>query len=141
MPKTFQRLGGSGLRGEDKAALLAYVRAMSPPPAREPKEDAKLARGKAVFHSDETGCATCHGVGGELPDGASHDAKSRAPGDKRRAFDTPSLKYVGGTGPWFHDGRYATLRDLLVKSDGRMGRTKHLSEEDLDALEAYLRAR
>ena len=59
----------------------------------------------------------------------------------KKAFDTPSLRYVGGTGPWFHDGRYKTMHDLLVKSDGKMGHTKHLSEEDLDALEAYLAAR
>ena len=30
------------------------------------------------------------------------------------------------------------VHDLLVKSDGKMGHTKHLSNEDLDALEAYL---
>lgn len=141
VPKTFARLGGSGLKGSDKAALLAYVRAMSPPPAIEAKEDARLARGKAIFHSEEAGCASCHGIGGELPDGATHDVKSRALGDTKAAFDTPSLRFVGGTGPWFHDGRYKTLRDLLVKSDGKMGHTKHLSQEDLDALEAYLRAR
>ncbi len=140
VPKTFARLGGTGLTGSDKAALLAYVRAMSPPPAEEVKEDARLARGKAIFHSQEAGCASCHGASGDLPDGATHDVKSRANGDKHAAFDTPSLRYVGGTGPWFHDGRYKTLRDLLVKSDGKMGRTKHLSQEDLDALEAYLRA-
>ena len=45
-----------------------------------------------------------------------------------------------GAGPWFHDGRYATLKDLLKSSDGKMGKTKHLSEADLDALEAYLRS-
>jgi cytochrome c peroxidase len=62
----------------------------------------------------------------------------RTKGDVTGKFDTPSLKGVGGTGPWFHDGRYKNLHDLLVKSDGAMGHTKHLSKDDLDALEAYL---
>jgi mono/diheme cytochrome c family protein len=141
VPKTFKRLGGKGLTGEDKAALLAYVRVMSPPPARGDASEAKIAKGKTVFHSEGAQCSSCHGVDGELPDGTNHDVKSRASGDIKKAFDTPSLKYVGGTGPWFHDGRYKTMHDLLVKSDGKMGHTKHLSEEELDALEAYLLAR
>ena len=141
VPKTFKRLGGKGLTGEDKAALLAYVRVMSPPPAKNPASDDRVAKGKTIFHSEEAQCSSCHGVDGELPDGSNHDVKSRATGDVKKAFDTPSLKYVGGTGPWFHDGRYKTMRDLLVKSDGKMGHTKHLSGEELDALEAYLLAR
>jgi mono/diheme cytochrome c family protein/DNA-binding beta-propeller fold protein YncE len=143
VPKTFKRLGGKGLTGEDKAALLAYVRVMSAPPvSREARaSDEKIAKGKTIFHSEATQCASCHGVDGELPDGTNHDVKSRASGDIKKAFDTPSLKYVGGTGPWFHDGRYKTMRDLLVKSDGKMGHTKHLSPEELDALEAYLLTR
>jgi len=142
VPKTFKRLGGTGLTGADKAALLAYVRSMhGPPPAAVVTEEAKVARGREVFHSAEAECSTCHGTDGEMPDGTSHDVKSRASGDLKKAFDTPSLKYVGGTGPWFHDGRYNSLHDLLVKSDGKMGHTKQLSTEDLDALEAFLRAR
>lgn len=145
VPKTFKRLGGKGLTGDDKAALLAYVRVMSPPPARSPNvaatTDERVAKGKTIFHSETAQCSSCHGVDGELPDGSNHDVKSRANGDVKKAFDTPSLKYVGGTGPWFHDGRYKTMHDLLVKSDGKMGHTKHLSEEELDALEAYLLAR
>ena len=31
------------------------------------------------------------------------------------------------------------LAELLKGSDGKMGKTKHLNESDLDALEAYLR--
>ena len=56
-----------------------------------------------------------------------------------RRFDTPSLRFVSGTAPYFHDGRYPTLRALLVGSDGKMGHTAKLSPHELDALEAYLR--
>jgi mono/diheme cytochrome c family protein len=138
VPKTFKRLGGKGLTGDDKAALLAYVRSLPSPPSLAPRDPNLVTRGQSIFASSEAGCAGCHGAGGDLPDGDRHDVKSRANGDVTPKFDTPSLKNVGGTGPWFHDGRYKNLRDLLVKSDGKMGHTKHLSPEDLEALEAYL---
>ena len=40
--------------------------------------------------------------------------------------------------PYFHDGRFATLGELLEKTDGKMGNTGYLGKEDLKALEAYL---
>ena len=55
-----------------------------------------------------------------------------------RYFDTPSLALVAGTAPYFHDGRYRSLRALLLDCDGKMGSTSGLSPADLDALEVYL---
>lgn len=145
LAKTFKRLGGRGMAGEDRDALIAWVNAMPPPPGAldgPAAPDASLvARGERVFRSEETGCSTCHGNDGRSPDGDHHDVKSKSTGDTKSAFDTPSLRFVGGSGPYFHDGRYATLHDLLVKSDGKMGNTKQLSKEDLAALEAFLRTR
>lgn len=135
---TFARLGGSGLGAEDKEALLAYVAALRPPPARAPKDPDAIARGLAIFRSEKTGCASCHGESGDLPDGNAHDVKSRAKADTSPKFDTPSLRFVSGSGPWFHDGRYADLETLLVKSDGKMGHTKHLSKAELGDLRTYL---
>ena len=54
-------------------------------------------------------------------------------------FDTPGLGFLEGRAPYFHDGRYQTLRQLLLASDGKMGHTAQLSNADLNALEAYLR--
>jgi mono/diheme cytochrome c family protein len=136
--QTFRRLRGSGFHGEDRKALLAYVRAMEPPP--HASEDAsRIARGRAVFEAAETGCASCH-TGALASDGKPHDVQSRTTADRVDAFDTPSLRFVGGTAPYFHDGRYATLRELLVGIDGRMGNTGHLTPQELDDLEAYLRS-
>lgn len=137
---TFKRLGGTGLTGEDKDALIAYVRAMRPPPAATPEDRAAVERGRALYASSETGCASCHGAGGDLPDGDKHDVKSRARGDVERRFDTPSLRFVSGSAPYFHDGRYPDLATLLAKSDGKMGRTKHLTSSQVADLEAYLRS-
>ena len=63
-----------------------------------------------------------------------------AAADTIEAFDTPSLRFVGGTAPYFHDGRYPTLRALLATKDGPMGAARDRPAEDLDALEAFVRS-
>ena len=83
----------------------------------------------------ESECSTCHTAGAQ--DGKTHDVQSRHHADKKVDFDTPSLSFVSGRAPYFHDGRYATLRDVLVETDGTMGHTRHLEPGDVDALEAY----
>ena len=63
-----------------------------------------------------------------------------APPEPGRRSSTATGCFVGGTAPYFHDGRYASLRSLLIDADGKMGKTRHLSKDDLDALEAYMRS-
>jgi mono/diheme cytochrome c family protein len=150
---TVKRLGGTGLDEASIDALVAYCMHMDEPPratvahvtpvdeeAAAPAEaDSLVAEGRDLFESSSTGCASCHMSDGTFTDGNRHDVKSKAKGDPHRRFDTPSLRFVSGTAPYFHDGRYTTLRALLVGSDGKMGHTAKLSPEQLDALEAYLR--
>lgn len=136
--QTFKRLGGTGMTGDDKDALMAYVSSLRAPPEKKPVDPQAAVRGHAIFTSAQAECATCHGDAGDLPDGSKHDVKSRTTGDTRAKFDTPSLRFVGGSGPWFHDGRFKDLETLLVKSDGKMGHTKHLSPSELGDLQAYL---
>jgi mono/diheme cytochrome c family protein len=141
LTKTFQRLGGTGLKGDDKKALVAYLASMKPPAPAPPDADAaRLQEGKRIFESQEAGCAGCHGASGVGPDGLTHNVRSQASGDRRASFDTPSLRFVGGTAPYFHDGRYASLRSLLRHTRGTMGQTQRLGPHELDALEAYVRS-
>lgn len=136
---TFDRLSGQGLRSLELDALVTYISQMPAPSSGvSPADKAKVARGRAIFASAEAGCAGCHD-GASFTDGRNHDVGSKHKADRGSAFNTPSLHLVGGTGPYFHDGRYSTLSELLTKSDGKMGHTKHLSSADLDALETYLR--
>ncbi len=139
---TFDRLDGGGLRSAELDAIVAYISTLSPPNAAVAKapKDAKASRGEQVFLSKEAKCAECHIPSADFSDGQLHDVKSKVKADRSDQFNTPSLKGVGGTGPYFHDGRYKTLKDLLKDVDGKMGHTKQLSETDLDALEAYLRS-
>jgi mono/diheme cytochrome c family protein/cytochrome c553 len=136
--QTFKRLGGKGITGDDKDALMAYVGSLRAPPARQATDASSVERGLAIFRSPQAECSSCHGEGGDLPDGVSHDVKSRAGADIRTKFDTPSLRFVSGSAPYFHDGRYKDLHTLLVRSDGKMGHTKHLAPDELADLEAYL---
>ncbi len=73
--------------------------------------------------------------------------------DDRGKFKTPSLRNVAVTGPYMHDGRFATLEDVVAHYSGSMERTatldanlaKHpaagiqLAPEDQRALVAFLR--
>jgi cytochrome c peroxidase len=142
---TVARLGGSGLDAESMDAVVAYCMAMKPPPRENHEEAALVARGQTLFESPATACSSCHIEDGTFTDGNRHNVKSKAPGDPRSKFDTPSLRFVGGTGPYFHDGRYNSLRSLLLSNGGddprdvRMGHSAQLSDAEIDALEAYLR--
>jgi cytochrome c peroxidase len=140
--QTFQRLQGSGLQEHELAALDAFLHAMHTPRLRAPaagSEAQKVARGKEIFQSAEAACASCHRTDDAFIDRTRHDVGSQAKADRDASFDTPTLRFVGATAPYFHDGRYSTLHEMLLGHDGKMGRTSHLSPADLDALEAYLK--
>lgn len=137
---TFERLGGSGFHGQgddaDLEALVHFVEKM-PAPMRELNHDARVARGRALFEDAAQGCGNCHQEGGT--NGLAYDVGSASEGTRRREFDTPSLRLLADSAPYYHDGRFSSLRELLVATDGVMGHTSDLSTDDLDALESYLR--
>jgi len=62
------------------------------------------------------------------------------------AFKTPTLRDVAKTAPYFHDGRFATLRDVLdyynspPQNDSHELRALGLSDRELGDLERFLRA-
>jgi DNA-binding beta-propeller fold protein YncE len=135
---TFRRLGGRGLRNLELGALTGYLRAL-PAPKRPQLDDALVERGRQLFASEGTGCANCHS-GAHYTDGKVHDVQSRHPVDRASGMHTPALTLVAGSAPYFHDGRYASLAELLRASDGTMGKTKHLGDQDLRALETFLKS-
>ncbi len=140
LKQTLSRLGGKKLPNDDQKALATYVAWMKPPTvAKTQTISALVIDGKRIFESSEAACGTCHGHEGQVPDGQRHNVLSWAEGDRTGVLDTPSLRFIGGTAPYFHDGRYISLRALLTHTRGAMGQDKKLSEHELDALEAYLR--
>jgi hypothetical protein len=131
--QTMQRLRARALTEPETSTLATYIthaKTFLAPRVATPEEE----RGRAIFESTEAGCQRCHQAGGRKSDGWRHDVGTGG------SFETPSLRFVGGTAPYGHDGRYATLRELLVKTEGKMGSTRALREPDLLALIAYLRS-
>jgi len=132
--ETVGNLGGKGLPKESLEALAAFVVSMKVP-ARRGSANATVARGKEIFESSSAECASCHVEKTRFTDREAH---ALAQGKEAR-FDTPSLHFVGLTPPYFHDGRFKTLEELVDKCDGTMGSTKQLTANDRQALVEFLR--
>ena len=81
--------------------------------------------GQTLFFSNELLCAACHigpfftGAGQPLHNGLDSDPVDIGYGDVTGnqadvgKFKTPTLRNVGLTGPYMHDGRFATLEEVV----------------------------
>src|SRR5262249_8628546 len=137
---TFDRLGGGALQGAELAGLLAYLGSLAPPPsAPAPSRDraALVARGHEAFASSQAGGPSSPRDAG-APDGRLHDVGTRTQNDRSAQFDTPMLRFLAGRAPYLHDGRFATLTELLQDKGLKMGHLASLSPAEVDALAAYL---
>lgn len=148
--------------------LAAYVNLGIPAPIPPTTDPTLVARGRALFEDPTVGCAGCHagprftdsGAGNPGLDLAGtvrlHDvgtcvtddavfpdvAHTDRDGHPRAAcrFDTPSLTGIASSAPYLHDGRAATLLDVLELTRGTMGHIEALTSDDLAALVEYLRS-
>ncbi|MBX2798215.1 MAG: c-type cytochrome [Myxococcales bacterium] len=127
-------MGGAGLDDDDLEALVSFVRSVrlpNPPTVHVSAET--LALGEQVFHRPDVGCFECHPAPA-YTDNRSHHMFGI------RGVTTPSLRGVAATAPYLHDGRADTLREVLERSaHGEMGNPEHLTDEERDALIAWLR--
>lgn len=137
---TVTRLGGQGFDTKDRAdldALVTYISRMRAPVATpDEASTALVSKGRELFHAAAQGCGECHAEGGT--DRARHDIGTGRDVEARLSFDTPSLMSIAGSAPYFHDGRYKSLDELMAKADDKMGHAKHLKPEDRAAMVAYM---
>ena len=136
---TVKNLEGRGLQPQALDALAAYVGSMKATEKR-PHPSTLAQRGQGIFRSAEAGCSSCHAEDTRFTDHETHTL-AQVKGSKAH-FDTPSLAFVGQTAPYFHDGRFTSLEQLVESCEDpatNMGRTKHLAPDDKQALVAYLR--
>jgi len=139
-------LGGAGLDDEDLAGLVRYVssfgaldhplldargRLTASAPAVVKRGETLFVRAEAALSSRS--CATCH-----VPDGAFLDGRRWPNRVDGRLVRTPSLLDLSERGPFFIDGRAATLLAVVDDYASRHGLT--YTTADKDALVAYLRA-
>ena len=124
--------------------MLFLRRGLLPPPATTRELDATERRGRELFSSGEVGCAACHvpetGFTNRLVAPLAKLAPRGGYDDEEKpAFKTPSLRWIGGRAPYFHDGRAPSLEWIINNNNDRMGTTNHLSGVDRAALVAYLK--
>jgi cytochrome c peroxidase len=135
-------VGNLAARGGPIGAFLR--RGLVPPPRDEHPPTPEEQRGKEIFGSEEARCSKCHLPAAEYTDrlaqrlGAWPKAADFDEEEDAR-FKTPSLFFVAGRAPYFHDGSAASLDELVDRNGERMGKTSHLSREDRAALVAFLR--
>ena len=125
---------------KDIDEYLKSLRPLPSPHLENGQLSAAARRGEVLFHSKETGCASCH-LGPKLTDQKHHDTGTRGKYDKAgEQYDTPTLFECWRTAPYLHDGSAATLRDVLTtrNADNQHGQTSQLSSQQLDDLVAYL---
>ncbi|MBL9129071.1 MAG: c-type cytochrome, partial [Verrucomicrobiales bacterium] len=128
---------------EVPAAIDAFMDSLRPIPSPRlvgGKLSASAERGKALFHSDAVGCAPCH-RGEEFTDLKFHDVGTAGKYDNpTNRFDTPTLIEVWRSAPYLHDGRAATLREVLTTFNAKdeHGTTTHLTPAQIDDLVEYV---
>ncbi len=120
----------------DLDSLAAYIATFTGPSSMPVKDAALVKHGEDVFAQQN--CASCH-VGAAGTDLKPHDVGTGASANEKAgtAFDTPTLRWLAGSAPYFHDGSAATLRDIFTMSGAHQLIGK-VSLEDIDALTAYL---
>lgn len=123
-------MGGTGITTYEIAAIEAFVDRTRLPDLPD-VDAAAAARGRVAF--ERSGCDECH-AGAAFVDGLPHRILDLE-------ADTPTLRGIGATAPYFHDGSAADLEAILVRTDvGVMGDTSGLSRAEKDDLIAYLKS-
>jgi DNA-binding beta-propeller fold protein YncE/mono/diheme cytochrome c family protein len=116
---------------------------VTPPREARPLTDEE-ERGRKLFLSDATACASCHLPDKGYTNRVAYPLKALATrpsfaDEEDLSFKTPGLSFVGGTAPYYHDGSIPTLELLIDLNNDRMGHTSHLTRADRAALVAFLK--
>jgi cytochrome c peroxidase len=125
--------------------LAAFLReGLVPPPRATRALSDEEERGRAIFESKQAQCALCHVPATGFTDRSvvplrGFKAKPMFQEDPNPAYKVPSLRFVGGTAPYYHDASMPTLEALVNDNLDRMGKTSHLDAQGRAALIAFLR--
>lgn len=116
---------------------------------------AQEEQGRQLF--DNLGCDRCHSTNAHVSDNIHNtglDATTTDDGAGNARFKSPSLRNIEVTGPYMHDGRFATLEEVVefynsgvqahpnldnrMETNGQPTRL-NLTQQEKDALVAFLK--
>jgi cytochrome c peroxidase len=99
-------------------------------------DDPIVKHGAEIFAQQN--CGSCH-AGAAGTDLKQHDVGTGISTNEKAgtAFDTPALRWLGSSAPYFHDGSAPTLKDVFTMPGAHLLVGK-VSLADIDALTAYL---
>jgi cytochrome c peroxidase len=143
---------GAWLSPEQRGALVRYLHDLDFLPNRNLDQRNQLTagasesarRGAAVFATPRAGfggqsCASCHPPSSFFRDGKVHRLGSGQPPSAHAVdsgYETPSLLGLAESAPYFHDGRFARIADVVRWFDQSFSLA--LSQEELTDLVAYV---
>lgn len=140
--KTMQ---GPPISSEDVTSILAYLESIEPPKSPYRGANGQLSqsakRGKAVFESEQAGCAQCH-KGTHYTDGEIHDVGLGSEKDRYQGYNTPVLIGLYRKVRFLHDGRSKSLQQVLTEyhAPENVAGSSKLTEEQLADLIDYLKS-
>ncbi|HTU57943.1 MAG TPA: c-type cytochrome, partial [Polyangiales bacterium] len=128
-----RRMGGFNVITDHQNALGAWID-RQPALTLPARDTAAVARGKALFASADTQCATCH-TGTNFTNNQGMDVGTGG------RFQVPSLLGLALRAPYMHDGCAKTLEQRFTPSCGGAthGVTTNLGASQLADLVAYLK--
>jgi YVTN family beta-propeller protein len=123
----------------DSAAIVAYLSSLKPGPSpflENGKLSASARRGASVVQ--KAGCDECHR--GELLTTMEKRSVGVYTAGDPDEFDIPTWREVWRTGPYLHDGRAVSVKDIFTRFDPQNGHGKHqnLTPQELDDLVQYV---
>jgi hypothetical protein len=126
-------------REDEAAAIDAYLKSLQPIPSPrlvngQLSESAQ--RGKLLFDSDRIACHRCH-TPPLYTDLKIHPMGRGATRYFNNLFDTPTLIECWRTAPYWRDGRYLTIGDLL-REEKHGVRGVELTDQEIDDLEEFV---
>jgi len=121
-------------------SLDEYLKSLEPlksPYLENGKLNEAAARGEDVFN--EAKCAECHS-GALFTDLKKYNVGTGKGKEKDVLFDTPTLIENWRTGPFLHDGRAGTMKEVVTtyNPEDKHGATSNLSDAQIDDLLEYV---
>ncbi len=126
------RMTGPNLEDKYVTALAAWIDTIAAWKSNAPLDAAAVERGRVLFNSPATACATCH-AGAKLTNNTNADVGTGGP------FQVPSLRGLVWRAPFMHNGCAATVSDRFSTCGGsKHGQASSLDPGQKADLVAYL---